>query len=235
MGFMNVGPFMGIISSYRMLWIGGRFGGHKTSLAYMIARGYLEQGYRLITNNRSVWADTMENVDFNERGQLKTVVILDEGGLFFKNSRQIEAVASYARKMDCIYLFPSFYPVARVAQVLTAYAMFNLNSAGIPAYFYKWRVKLGAFQDSGTFVWWNPSEIYGIYDTLDPGDTGTTIVEWLIRKTNEYRKMFGRGSDELPEVEVNDADTLSDAAGAMAEAADTIAAIPFKGGRRRRF
>lgn len=235
MGFINADPFMGIISSYRMCWIGGRFGGHKTSLAYMIARNYLEKGYRLITNNRSVWADNMEKINFNERGQLQVVVLLDEGGLYFKNSRQIQTVASYARKMDMIYLFPSFYPVARVAQVLTAYAMFNLNSAGIPAYFYKWRVKLGAFQDSGTFVWWRPSEIYGIYDTLDPGDSGTEIVEWLIKKTGEYRESFGRGSDGVPDMEENEADQLSDAASAMAEAADTIAAVPFKGRRGRKF
>jgi len=235
MGFINADPFMGIISSYRMCWIGGRFGGHKTSLAYMIARNYLEKGYRLITNNRSVWADNMEKINFNERGQLQVVVLLDEGGLYFKNSRQIQTVASYARKMDMIYLFPSFYPVARVAQVLTAYAMFNLNSAGIPAYFYKWRVKLGAFQDSGTFVWWRPSEIYGIYDTLDPGDSGTEIVEWLIKKTGEYRESFGRGSDGVPDMEENEADQLSDAASAMAEAADTISAVPFKGRRGRKF
>lgn len=232
MGFINIEPFEGIISSYRMLWIGGRFGGHKTSLAYKLAERYLKKGYRLITNNRSVWADDIEKIEFNEYGQLKLVVILDEGGLYFRNSRQIEAVASYARKMDILYIFPSFYPVARVAQVLTCHTMFNINSAGVPLYLYRWRVKIGAFQDTGVFAWYRPAEVYGIYDTLDPGESGSKIVEWLIQKTGEYRASFGHTEDGLFSMEVNETDRLEDAAGAMADAADSIAAVPVKKRRR---
>lgn len=236
MTFINLAPFQAIITSYRLCAITGRFGGHKTSLAYKLAEKYLEQGYRLVSNNRSVWLDDMEKVDFDEENHLKTVVLLDEGGLYFRNNRQIEAVASYARKMDMIYLFPSFYPVARVAQVLSCQAIFNLNSAGLPLYFYRWRVKIGSFQDAGTFVWVDPSEIYGIYDTQDPGENGNEIVDWLIRKTEEFRRRTGRNitGNVVSILEETETDRFEDAVGALAEAADSFVAVsPKKRGRRK--
>jgi hypothetical protein len=229
---INAEVFLATVVSYRLVWISGRFGGGKTSLAYRIAQEYLEKDYRLITNNKSVWADPVDSVQLDDNNHLKAVVILDEGGLWFKSSKQIEMVASYAAKMDCIYLLPSFWPPTRAAQVLVVQPVFNFKAAGIPAIFYKWRVKIGSFEDKGWFVWWRPSEIYGIYSRQDPGDTGAEIVEFLINRTNEFRQRYGRGgSDVLQTLEVTSEDVLADAVQEFAGAVDGLASIP---GRKRR-
>lgn len=228
MGLIGAYAFTSLISSYRLLWIGGRFGGHKTSLAYHLAQGFLDSGYRLLSNNQCVWRDKIENVDLcDEHNKLHAVVVLDEGGLAFKSSKQIEMIASYARKMDVIYIIPSFWPPTRAAQVLTCQPVFNFKSAGLPLVFYKWRVRLGNFEDKGLFAWWRPSEVYGIYSTQDPGDTSTEIVEYLIKKTEEYRMRYGY-SNELPKMEVTSEDIMADVSQDFADAVERIASIPIR-------
>lgn len=223
-----------ILASYRLIWIGGRFGGHKTSLAYKMSEYYLKKGYRLVSNNASVWADDLKDVTLNSKGRLKAVVLMDEGGLEFKASRQIEMMASYARKMDVIYIIPSFWPPTRSARIVTIQPLYNLIGAGIPLVIYRWRVKLDAFEDKGFFYWLNPSEIYGIYSTSDPGDKGSKIVEWLLEKTNEYRSRFGYADNEISDLggEPSEAERFSESAEAISEAADSMAAVSFR--RRRR-
>jgi len=135
--------------------------------------------------------------------------------------------------MDCIYLLPSFWPPTRAAQVLVVQPIFNFKRAGIPVVFYRWRVKIGSFEDKGFFIWWRPEEIYGIYSRQDPGDTGAEIVEFLIKRTEEFRERYGRGgSDSIQAMEVTSEDILSDAVNEFATAIDGIATIPIRKRRR---
>lgn len=236
MGLLNASGFVGIVSYYRLVWVCGRFGGHKTSLCYQVAKTFLEQGYRLVSNNASIWRDDMDNVKLDENGHLHCVVILDEGGLEFKASKQIEMIAAYAAKMDVIYMIPSFFPPTRSAQVLTVQPLFALKSAGLPAVVYRWRVRLAGFEDKGNFIWWYPDEIYGIYSRQDPGAKTGKIVEWLITRTQEYRSRFYGNDDSIPTVEgYSEQDLLADATASMAEAADTLAAVPLRIRGRKRF
>lgn len=235
MGLVNADTLLGTVLSYRLVWISGRFGGGKTSLAYMLAKPFLEKGYRLVTNNKSIWSDDPEKVDLTETGHLHCVVILDEGGLWFKSSKQIEMVASYAAKMDTIYLLPSFWPPTRAAQVLVIQPIFNLKAAGLPVVVYRWRVKIGSFEDKGSFVWWRPSEIYGVYSRQDPGDTGADIVNWLIEKTEDFRSFHGRTNDNgLSSLEVTSEDRLSEAIDQFAGSVDELSVIPLPGRKNRR-
>ena len=82
---------------------------------------------------------------------LNAVVVMDEAGLALKATRQVEAMAAYAAKMDCIYLFPSFFPPIRAAQVVTVQPVFSFVQIGLPVIVYRWRVKIGSFDDRGTF------------------------------------------------------------------------------------
>lgn len=233
MGLLGASNFLGIISSYRLLWIGGRFGGHKTSLAYRIYQDYGDRGYRLISNNQSVWNEDIERIGLLPDGTLKAFVLLDEGGLEFKSSRQIEMIASYARKMDVIYCLPSFWPPTRSAQVLICQPVFNFKQTGIPLICYKWSVKIGSFKDQGVFFWWEPQEIYGIYSSADPGDRATEIVQWLIERTEDYRQRHGYDKNEVSEMEITPQDIMADAAEQIAGAADAFEAVSIRKRKRR--
>jgi hypothetical protein len=235
MPLVNGGAFTGVVSYYRLLWIGGKFGGYKTSLAYILARTYLEKGYRLITNNQSIWADDIDRMELLPGGKLKAVCILDEGGEDFNDRRQVQQVAKYARKMDCIYIIPSFFPPARMAQVLSVWSMFSFVSAGLPIVVYRWQAKLGPFRDGGIFLLVNPSEIYGIYSSNDPGARAGKIVNKLIGWSDDYRKLFGHTDDDsISEVEASsEADKILEASEIMESAASDLAALPSRGRRRR--
>lgn len=237
MPLIGAGAFTGIISSYRLLWISGRFGGGKTSFAYALAEEYLKVGYRLVSNNRSIWCDNMDDVQIDpETGHLKAVIILDEGGLEFKAKSQIEQIAAYAAKMDCIYIIPSFWPPVRAAQVLTAQPLFSLQSAGLPVIVYRWRVKLGSFTDNGIFIWTWPNAIYGIYSREDPGDRSGQIVNWLVKRKNEFRGRFGYATDDgIPEMEGGPGqdELLADAVDEVIGATEDIEAISRRTRRRR--
>lgn len=234
MPLINAGSLLGLAESYRLIWIGGRFGGHKTSFTYYLARNWLERGYRLVTNNRCVWADNLDEVQLlsEKSHHLQAVVILDEGGLQFKASRQVEAMCAYAAKMDCIYLIPSFFPPTRSAQVLSIQPVFSFLSVGIPLVVYRWRITLGQFRDSSWFAWWNPSEIYGVYSRQDPGEPIERIMQFMIDRTADYRAAYGR-EDSIPTLEVTDNDRTEDAANAFSEAADNLIAIAPALSRRK--
>jgi len=104
-------------------------------------------------------------------------------------------------------------------------------SAGLPLIIYRWRVRIGAFTDQGYFGWFNPSEIYGIYSSKDPGDTAGDIIDFLVKRTQEYRASFGYDENGISEVEVTSEDILQEAANTIADAADNLISIPK---RRRR-
>lgn len=235
---VNADILLQAIQSYRLVWLSGRFSGGKTSGAYRIAQEFLEQGYRLITNNMCVWADKFEKVQLlDESNHLKSVVILDEGGQYFKSSKQIEMIASYAAKMDCIYLIPSFFPPTRTAQVIIIQPVFNLKAAGLPVIVYRWRVKVGSFEDKGNFFWINPQEIYGVYSRQDPGDNASQIIEFLLQRTQEFRSRYGRGEDRIPELEGIDqeAEAFAEAVAGLESAAEQIASVRIRKTGRRRY
>lgn len=233
--FINAEPILGVLDMYRLIWISGRFGGHKTALAFQIAKRYLEKGYHLATNSRSVWADPFDTIKLNAKNQLNSVIILDEGGLYFKSGRQVEQIAAYAAKMDCVYIIPSFWPPTRAAQIINIQPVVSLKAAGLPIIFYKWRVDIGSFKDKGFFAWWNPSEIYGAYSRQDPGDDPDEIVQFLVDRANEYRTRYGRKSNEVFTLEgISEGDQIEEAANIIASSADSMASVFSRGSKRRR-
>jgi len=220
MSFINAEPILGVLDMYRLIWISGRFGGHKTALAFQIARRYLDKGYRLVTNSRCIWSDDLDDVYLNENSQLHSVVILDEGGLYFKSGRQVEQIAAYAAKMDCVYIIPSFWPPTRAAQIVNIQPVISLKATGLPVIFYKWKVNIGGFKDNGWFIWWKPQEIYGIYSRQDPGDDPEKIVQFLIDRSKQYRENYGRSNNEVFSLEaISEADKIEEAALAISESA----------------
>lgn len=236
MPIVNGEGVLGILDMYRLIWISGRFGGHKTALAFQIAKRYLEKGYRLITNSRCVWADDWENVELDENDKVHAVIVFDEGGLYFKSGRQVEQIAAYAAKMDCVYIFPSFFPPTTLAQIVNIQPVVSLKATGLPVIIYKWTVKIGQFKENGWFFWWNPKEIYGIYSRQDPGEDPEAIVQFLSSKVDEYRKRYGRKTNDsiFALEEISEGDQILEAAQLIAQSNDELGGELSRSRRRRR-
>jgi len=220
-----------VLSTYRMAWISGRVGVGKTSIAYKTAEYYLKKGYKLITNNKCVWAD--ENIKMNENGTLRAVVLIDEGGLYLKVNRQVELMASYPAKMDVVYLIPSYWPPARAAQQVRLHGMFTLRKAGLPWNVYKWTAGTGAFRDSGIVIC-DTRSVFGIYDRQDPSAGADEIIKNMMEYIEEFLKYHGRENIESDEYDTPEY-YLQDAASAIAEAGDEISSSVVRLRKKRKY
>lgn len=226
MPLVGGGTVLQMIKAYRLIWISGRFGGGKTSLAFEIARNYAEDGYKIVTNSKSIWAENIQDHGIDENGHLNSVVILDEGGIVFKRNTQAEQIAAYANKMDIIFLIPSFWPPARKFRVLELQPIWNLTGIGIPYIQYQWRVSVGGFKDEGSFGWLFPQNIYGVYSRQDPGGKTDQIVDFLIREKDKFRAMHG--ADKIRKVgddTMAGAQLFSDSVDAMEEKLDNFSSL----------
>lgn len=211
MGLIGAEVAQDMLDQFRMVWLGGRVGGHKTSLALMLARPYLEKGYRLITNFPCAWSDDIKTVTLDEKGFLRAVVILDEGGRFIKLSSQIEAICSYPGKMQMILVISSFTrpaPLARAFYIKAGSAYFRY---GLPLVRYEWGLEDD--NQSGGFWWWCPAEIYGVYSRNNPGFGAQGIVNFLIEQEQAFERYHGIQADQsIPRMEEgkSEADRLAD-------------------------
>jgi len=185
MSLVSADVFLGLVRLYRLLWISGRYGGGKTALAYRIAYDLLQSGFvrYVVSNTDSVWSSKFEDVvpRYDERGMpiLDTCVILDEGGLFLKTTKDADEYMSFLRKLNVILLMPSVTPVSSRLRSLNVMREFNARRIGLPIWMYKYTLSQGVIRESERFYWFNPQEIYGIYDTFATPVDDTGISDWL--------------------------------------------------------
>lgn len=235
MSFIGSQGFEALVGSYRLLWVRGRFGSGKTAISLKLAEYFLKRGYRLITNTPCIWSDGL--CGLNEEHQMKAVVIIDEAGLGLKVKPQLEAMSAYARKMDCIYIFPSFFPPVRSAQVVTLQPLFSMQSIGLPFTVLEWRVNVGGFKEKGWFIWSWTQDVWGIYSTSAPESAIDEIINHLSEQVQKYREAKGVGRSDSLSTLAQDGDgfaSFADSVETLAETADALSSVSLGRVRTRR-
>lgn len=193
MPLMQSSIFINYVRLYRVLWLQGRYGGGKTALAYRIAYELCEKyGYRYIMGNtHSVWNDVLENIQQSPDGRVGLVMILDEGGLFLKTGKDVEAFLAFLRKLDIIILIPSVTrPSTRVC-FFSVQRLFNWYSFGFPFWTYRFQLDSGAIRERGFFHWHKPTEIFGIYDTASAPTSDGGLNDAIQQFTKGLQKATG--------------------------------------------
>lgn len=223
---------VGMLQTFRVAWIAGRYGGGKTALAYRLAYELLDSGFvrYLLSNCRSVWSDTPADVVLRDGRYLDTVVVLDEGGLFLRTSRDADDFLAFLRKLNVVLIVPSVKPPAPAIRMLSIQRLVNLQALGLPAWIYEASVEYGRQRDRVRFVWWRPSEIYGIYDTSDVPVDDCGIGDFLFEQTERLVRESGHGrsrrNKRVRALEVGGWDTASvgvdTAADVIADAAEQL-------------
>jgi hypothetical protein len=204
MPLFNASALIGYLRTFRVLWVGGRYGGGKTALAYRLAHELLSIGASryIISNVRSVWNDKMSSVRIRRvegRFFVDTVLILDEAGLFLRTSSDADAYLSFLRKINVILILASVTPPATRVRFLTCNRAFNLNSFGLPAWVYSYNLSYMSVAERDYFTWWRPSEIFGIYDTAGAPSDDAGIHSWLDGLRLKYQKESGYAQKETYE------------------------------------
>ncbi len=185
--------FFAELDDNRTLVITGRLSSGKTLLAVELAERYLRKGYKLISQISCVWNDDIKSVVADEAGKYKVVCIMDEGGLYFRSAKSASAVASFAAKVDSYIIFSGRkLPHGDLCSLSCQVWMDLMKYFLIPIKVWKYEVHNGSKRYSGKFVqtgWWL---YYGIYDTLDPGDNPSRLVDWFKAATKAYFERYDR-------------------------------------------
>lgn len=210
--------FLGLLETFRVLTFEGRYGGGKSALSFYVAQHLLSTGrFRyLLSNTPSVWSDDPNDVVLrpDDKGRptyLDAVVILDETGLFLEYAEDTKKFLAFLRKGNIVLLCPSVQDVPRELRGVMVQRTLNLETVGIPIWVYNYRVRKGSQRDNQRFMWWNPSEIYGIYDSgafpIDDAGLGEMMLDWTFlmsnreRKENEQRRYKGRKKERTQVIE----------------------------------
>lgn len=178
---------------YRMIWLSGRFGGGKTSLAIAIAQWLCGQQYaRYIASNIPLnFGREVSRVDIKGLRAMgpdgkpairDCVILLDEAWMYLgeRKGHAADDWLAFVRKANNYLLMPSVLPLAKVVQQLVCGRHFNGLVFGVPLWLYWWRLGKGkgVDGDKGRFFFWNPSKVFALYD-----HTGVPQEDYIIYDT----------------------------------------------------
>jgi hypothetical protein len=257
MTLLNAFALLGDIRTYRVVYIEGRYGGGKTSLAFKLASTLLDSGkYRyLLTNCMTTWADRPEDVILRNNAKgipqfADCVVIMDEAGLFLKYGRDADQFLSFLRKFNIVLILPSKEEVSRKLRSLRVQRIMNLETIGLPIWVYTYGLSYGQQKERSSFIWVNPGEIFGYYDTDDTPADDAGLADWFNEQKNKaietsvsrqkssgVRKVDRRDGAfrQLPQMEgFEGVDRVADAIEEAAGNIDEVSTVLEQSSRQRR-
>ncbi len=204
--FIRGGSFYATFRAYHFVWLKGRVGGGKTSLAFALALMLLRDG---LVNE--IYSNIPSVARQPRRGDVPRdcAVIIDEGGLFLKFSTDFEKIAAFMRKQNIYIILPSFIPPNRLFSILAVQRTMNLKKI-IPVlpfqlWMYQYELVYGAQRDEGKFMWPNPQSTWGLYDTtaMPSGDAG--ISNWIAAYSKKEAVDYSLIEEEEEERDATDA------------------------------
>lgn len=223
--------FLNMVRVTRTLFLTGRYGGGKTSFAFILASMLFRDGWvdSIHSNVPSVLCSpTFAPVN-------RCAFVIDEAHAFIDSAKRAKEAAAYLRKWETYLLMPSVFPPHARLTSLWCQRVFNGYVLGLPLWVYKWSIKQHSVSEKGYFVLVKPDTVFGFYDTraIPPDDGG---LFFALEKTQELElQRMGEhvdnattnqdtdtadpgNSDALAEISY----TLQDATTGFSDAADTI-------------
>lgn len=220
----------------RLVSIAGHLGAGKTLLAMVLAEHFLRRGYRLVTNSRSVWSDPWDDIKPDETGGYKSVVLLDEGGIYIRTMKSVSALAQFARKIDTYIIIACKREPHEELTGLVIEPRYNAwRNWRIPIWIWRWTNRAAKVWYSGTIIEIGRSGYYGTYSTVDPGEHPFDLLGLTKNWAKALFERYGRHYD-LSDVETGGGYSISDEAMvAQANSARAIqTAISTFGSKKRR-
>ncbi len=201
-----------ILRGLRILWLGGRLRGGKTSLAFFLAARFRSAGVSdvIVSNIPSPLCDPPEHP------LSRASIVLDEAWRFVRGWRNVLAFAAFLGKRDCYLFLPSVWPPHRLMRQFYVFRVLNLYRLGLPVWVYKWELRMGFIRERGRFFWIRPHLTFGLFDTgFEPDDDGGIAA--ALGFGDDLRS--GLGDNDSASF---DASSVADAADGMLEAADRL-------------
>lgn len=210
--------FFSIFQAFRVCWLGGRFGGGKTSLAVALAASILRIGW--VDGVISNFPISFGKIPEEPTDLRNKAIILDEAWLYLKNRKAVEDYAAFLRKANIFLILPSVFPIHPRLSFLRVQRLFNGQVFKLPFWVYKYSLSMMNIKENGYFLLLNPQSIYPAYDTLyiPSNNAGEIIAQSLAmtigreRKNAEEGRFLGIGEEieEITEATQNVAEILQE-------------------------
>lgn len=174
--------FEEMVSRFRLLWLAGRFGGGKTSLAVYLAARFCQAGLTTrIVSNTPLRLREVERLDPRDVHDVTDAVLLmDESWRYVGAGmdKQVREWVAYMRKRNQILLMPSAMDIARPLRVITIERRFNFTAFGLPLWWYTWFLNTATAKEKSQWFWWHPKRAFSLYDHSLPEMDDFVLYDW---------------------------------------------------------
>lgn len=161
--FLFADDFLAMLLVYRALWVQGRYGGGKTSLAVILSAWLLSKGHvkTVRTNFPSVLSTQVDDFEL----LYDAALIVDETNVFISDRKAATGYANFLRKTNYFLLMPSVMPPHIKLTSFSVQRIFNGYIYGLPIWVYNWSIRFGNIKEKGYFAILYPDAVFGAYDT----------------------------------------------------------------------
>jgi hypothetical protein len=174
--------FEEMVSRFRLLWLSGRYGGGKTSLAvYLAARFCQANLVNKIVSNTPLRLNEIARLDPRDVHDVPDCVLLmDESWRYVGAGmdKQVREWMAYMRKRNQILLMPSVMDIARPLRVVRIERKFNFAAFGFPVWWYTWFLNSATGKEKQQWFWWNPKRVFTLYNHSLPEMDDFAVYEW---------------------------------------------------------
>lgn len=179
---MALDMFEEMVSRYRMLWLSGRYGGGKTSLAVYLAARFCQEGWtQYICSNTPLRLEEVARLDPRDvHDVVDAVILMDESWRYVGegSERHVRDWMAYMRKRNQVLLMPSVMNVARQLRMLRIERRFNGLVFGIPCWWYTWFLNSAVGKEKQHWFWWRPTRVFNLYDHSLPEMDDFVLYKW---------------------------------------------------------
>ncbi|PJF32187.1 MAG: hypothetical protein CUN51_00735 [Candidatus Thermofonsia Clade 1 bacterium] len=218
-GFLLADAFLRMVANYRVVWLSGRFGGGKTSLAVWIAAWLVKNSYarRVVSNIPITGRVDPPPVPIND-----SVILLDESWMYVDSWNDVKAYAAFLRKANLYLLLPSVWAPHSRLRILECHRVFNGYVLSLPFWVYRWSLGMASISEKGYFALWMPHLVFGMYDTeYIPKDDGG-IVDAIAASIGELPSGRSRSARQTASASSSESSLVEEYARRIDDAADTI-------------
>lgn len=185
------------VVSYNWVNIEGLKAAGKTRLAMELSELFLRDGWRLVTNVKTLWADDIKDVEMCPDGAFRTVILLDEGGWYVRTLETIRSINVETSKMGIVFLSPSvMLPHEELWNCIFTPTRIRLGDRVI-----LWKIVYSSFEGSGVsfFVQVVSNWTQNIYQTSSPGFRPSDLLSAFDRWVKQFAALY-----EVPEYSLSD-------------------------------
>ncbi len=232
MKLFNGDMFLAQLRAYRYAWLDGHVGAGKTSfvvaLGEHMARNY---GYRFCSNIPVVFNEDQDQIHVLEDGMAHVFMMLDEAGMFIPSGQSAKQFMGFLAKLDIYIVLASALEPPPIMRAFSVEPLISFLKVGLPWIVYRWTLKKGHKNDTGTFIWLDADLPWGWYSrqypAVDPGGLDD-LMERLVQELVTYHDANKKVENLFTLSEADAAALMADAAAEMAAAANRMEALGAK-------